>query len=619
MLSSLILLLACAAAPAQNGPAVDASARGGAYHQFLTGRLLESRGELEAAIEAYRRAATLDPASAEIPAELAALYARQNRAADAIAAAEQALRLDETNAQAHRILGTVHAALAEAATTTEGRTPGAPPRAANDHTAKAIAHLERALSLRPAQADLLLTLGRVYLADGKTDRAVELLADAWAEEPDSPDTALLLSHAYEMAGKHHEAIRTLEQVVEFEPRFYRGLLALADLYERRDRWREAADVYGRASAQQPRSLELMARHARALTHAGDLENAETAARRLMAAAPDDPRGPVALIQTLAARRDHRAVIEAGESALAKLRARGPLAPSATMLLVQLGLAYQETGAFARAIPVLEEARTLSGGSPVAESYLAQALLAAREPQRALDAIRAARANHAGDARLTRLEALALRRLNRATEGIALLERELNEQPDQLDAYVALAEEYAEARRFDAAVTVLERARARFPGDLSIPFQLGSVFERQGRVADAEQAFRTVLAKDPSHAPTLNYLGYMLAERGTRLEEAVTLVRRALDADPHNGAYLDSLGWAYFKLNRLDDAEPLLRRAGEQLVTNSVVQDHLGDVLFARGRVAEAISAWQRALSGDGESVDQAAITRKLEEAKRRSR
>lgn len=547
MVSAFILLLACASVSAQAPPH---AARAEAYHQFLAGRLLEARGELDAAIEAYRRAAVLDPTSAEIPAELAALYARQNRAADAIASAEDALRLDEANAQAHRILGTVHAALAEAATTSELRRPGTPARQANEHTAKAIAHLERALALRPAQPDLQLTLGRAYLTGGRADRAVELLADAWADEPNSPDTALLLAHAYEAAGRHDDAIGALRQFVQLEP--------------------------------------------------------------------DDPRGATALVQTLAARRDHRAVIETAEAALAKLRARGPLAPAATTLLVHLGFAYQETGAFARAIQLFEDARTLSARSAAAEAYLVQAYLAAYEPQRALDAARAARANHAGDVRFARLEAQALRRLKRSGDAIALLERGLREQPDELESYVALAEEYTDAGRFDAALVVLDRATARFPDSLSIPFQLGSIYERQGRVADAEQAFRRVLTKDPSHAPALNYLGYMLAERGTRLEEAVTLVRRALDVDPHNGAYLDSLGWAYFKMKRLDEAEPLLRKAGEQLVTNSVVQDHLGDLLFARGRVAEAIAAWQRALAGDGESIDPAAVTRKLDQAKRRS-
>ena len=81
---------------------------------------------------------------------------------------------------------------------------------------------------------------------------------------------------------------------------------------------------------------------------------------------------------------------------------------------------------------------------------------------------------------------------------------------------------------------------------------------------------------------------MLAERGERLDEAVSLVERALAIDPDNGSYLDSLGWALFKQKKVDQAEPLLRRAAEQAPNNSVVQDHFGDVLVggrqaARGR------------------------------------
>ena len=82
-------------------------------------------------------------------------------------------------------------------------------------------------------------------------------------------------------------------------------------------------------------------------------------------------------------------------------------------------------------------------------------------------------------------------------------------------------------------------------------------------------------------------------------------------------YLDSLGWAYFKLDRLDLAEPPLRAAGEQLQRNSVVQDHLGDLLVRLGRYSEAIEAWQRALDGDGEEVDSSAIEQKIDDTRRR--
>ena len=142
-------------------------------------------------------------------------------------------------------------------------------------------------------------------------------------------------------------------------------------------------------------------------------------------------------------------------------------------------------------------------------------------------------------------------------------------------------------------------------------------ERSDRFAEAEQAFRQILQRDPEHAATLNYLGYMLADRTDRLEESVDLLERAIEIDPHNGAYLDSLGWAYFKLDRLDLAETHLRQASEQMVWNSVIQDHLGDLLFRLERYAEAIDAWETALAGDGDDVESSTIQRKVEEARQR--
>jgi tetratricopeptide (TPR) repeat protein len=153
-----------------------------------------------------------------------------------------------------------------------------------------------------------------------------------------------------------------------------------------------------------------------------------------------------------------------------------------------------------------------------------------------------------------------------------------------------------------------------PVATGVLFQYGAMLERQARWADAERVFRQVLARDPDHAPTLNYLGYTLVERGGRLDEAVTLIKRAVALDPHNGAYLDSLGWAYFKQNQLDLAEPHLRAAAAQLPRDSAVQDHWGDLLAKRGRYAEAAEAWRRALAGDGEQIERQKIERKISDA-----
>jgi tetratricopeptide (TPR) repeat protein len=279
--------------------------------------------------------------------------------------------------------------------------------------------------------------------------------------------------------------------------------------------------------------------------------------------------------------------------------------------VQLGFAHLQLEAYDRAIAEFEQARAISPDDPSFEAYVIRAQIAGRLFAQAADRARQARLRHPDEFQLARLEAQARQQGGEPEEGIAILKEAVTRNADDPDAHVALAELYAGARRMDEAEAVLRTAGSAFPRDTSIPFQLGAVFEQQKRYAEAERAFREVLARDPRHAPALNYLGYMLADRGERLEESVELIQRALEIDPENGAYLDSLGWAYFKLNRLDLAEANLRKAGEQLRTSSVVQDHLGDVLARLGRHAEAIAAWERSLAGDGESIDRAAIQRKI--------
>src|SRR6476659_6926620 len=87
---------------------------------------------------------------------------------------------------------------------------------------------------------------------------------------------------------------------------------------------------------------------------------------------------------------------------------------------------------------------------------------------------------------------------------------------------------------------------------------GAMYERMNKLEPAEAEFRKVLKIDAENAGAMNYLGYMLADRNVRLPEALDLITKALDKDPGNGAYLDSLGWVYYKLGRLREAEENVR-------------------------------------------------------------
>jgi Flp pilus assembly protein TadD len=189
--------------------------------------------------------------------------------------------------------------------------------------------------------------------------------------------------------------------------------------------------------------------------------------------------------------------------------------------------------------------------------------------------------------------------------------------DDAASYLALAQGYSDANRGSQAVKTLQDAQIKFPGEPLIPFELGAVFDKQKRFSDAEATFRQLIAREPNDAQALNYLGYMLADRGERLDESVSLLERALKVEPDNGSYLDSLGWAYYKQGKLDQAADQLKRASEQLTANSVIQDHYGDVLFKMGRYDEAIAAWDRSIKGDGDSIDKTNIDKKIRSARQK--
>jgi tetratricopeptide (TPR) repeat protein len=131
-----------------------------------------------------------------------------------------------------------------------------------------------------------------------------------------------------------------------------------------------------------------------------------------------------------------------------------------------------------------------------------------------------------------------------------------------------------------------------------------------------------VASDPEHASALNYLGYMLADQNTKLEEALGYIKRAVDLDPTNGAYLDSLGWAYFRLGKYELAEDNLLKASQKINTDPTVHDHLGDLYQKTGRLKLAATNWERALiewnrtiAAEVDPADQTRVQKKLDSAK----
>ena len=214
-------------------------------------------------------------------------------------------------------------------------------------------------------------------------------------------------------------------------------------------------------------------------------------------------------------------------------------------------------------------------------------------------------------------ASAYEKLRQFDKAIAMLRQARTLSPVDPLVEIRLARSQQDAGNGDEAVRTLQAAVAKFPKEPAVKLSLASTLERERKYSDAEVIFRQMIAEDPKNADALNSFGYMLAERGQKLDEAVVFVQRALAIEPDNGAYLDTLGWAYYKQNRFEQAETPLRKAAAQLPTVSVIQDHLGDLLSKRGLLDEAIAAWQKALDGDGESISRSDIDDKIKSARQK--
>lgn len=411
--------------------------------------------------------------------------------------------------------------------------------------------------------------------------AVTALERARAQNAGDLGLDLTLARLYLAQHQAAKAVPLLRGIVDEQPGYAEGHLLLAQAQEESGALSDAIRTLEAATGARP-SFRASVQLASLYERQGRWLDAASAWGRALASNPDNS-------QVLARRA--AALINGGKAA----EARDLLAPSAAAADADPGLQYM----FGQA---QRQAGDLKGAEATA---------------------RALRTAHPGDPRGTYLLTQVYMAADRFQEVLGVLQPEIErlraagaEGRDQLPLMLSsqgLA--LQELHRSDEAIAALKEAVQLAPDDTSFRYQLGAIQDRAGRRDEAERTFRDLLAKDPLDANALNYIGYMLAEHGTRLDEAVDLIQRALKIEPGNPSFLDSLGWAYVQQGHLDLADQPLTDAASRLPNNSVVQDHLGDLRMRQKRPADAIAAWQKALAGDGDSIDRAAIEKKIAAAR----
>jgi Tfp pilus assembly protein PilF len=304
-------------------------------------------------------------------------------------------------------------------------------------------------------------------------------------------------------------------------------------------------------------------------------------------------------------------------------------PNALAILYeQLGHAYREQENYTAAIHTYEEMAKLGPDAQKrAEMMMIDTYRESHDLDRAIAETKKQLETSPKDATLTVALAMLYGEKSDTDTATKLLDGLLRGNDSDQEIYLNIAQVQERGKKYVQAEESAQKAEQMAHGSddkETVWFMLGAIYERQKKFDQAEQQFRKVLDVNPNNASVLNYYGYMLADRGVRLDEATSMIQRAVTQEPSNGAYLDSLGWAYYKQNKLDEAELTLRKALERESHDPTIRAHLGDVLAKQGRMELAVvewekslNEWHRSLPADLEEDKVAEVEKKLSQYKHR--
>lgn len=647
------------AAPQKSGVA---GKRAQSYYHFALGHLYEQSAEqygrpdlATQAIEQYKLAITGDPDSVFLQNSLAETYFNLGRIREAIETAQRILKSHPDDLSAHMLLGRVY--LRSLGDTASGQQPG-------PMLELAIGEFQKIVKLEPNKIDNHLLLGQLYTLKHDTSDAKVQFEEARRIDPGSEDVVLNLARLYSDQGNMAEAVSVLKNVPPDE-RTPKVEVALGAAYDQTKNPRLAILAYQQALNMQPDNLDAQRGLAEDLLSTGQIDAALKIFEGITAQDPDDAHSFLRLAEVermqghlhkAKAALDHAKALDPDSVEVhyneAMLdQAQGHLNEAATLLqqlatstqheneqytadeknnraifLDRLASVYRDQNKTSDAVNTYKEMIAL-GGSEAERGYQGEidayrdAKMFPQATQAAQQAVQALPKNVGLQLTL----AGELVDTGKVKDGVALAKAQLNGSRQDRAVWLTLAQIYTRQRKWKDASSAIDQAEklGNSPQDMELIYFLrGALQERQKHIDEAERQFRLALAIDPNNALALNYLGYMLADHGLKLNEALQLVEHAVRLDPENGAYLDSLGWVHYKLGQYAVAEQVLQRAIALMPSDPTVHDHLGEVYATTGHLQQAVLQWQNSLNdyansapADAEPADVNKVRKRLEKAK----
>ena len=641
-------------------PTIDHAA---SYYHYGLAKLYEeqavSSGRQDAAtqaIEQYKMALDADPNSRILQDGAANLYFRLGRIREAVSAAQDQITNHPDDVDAHLLLGHVYLR-----TLGDGQGPQA-----TQMLQAAIKEYETIVQLKPNDLDNRLLLGQLYGLDHDSVKAEEQYKAAQKIDPTNEDVVLDIAREYSEQGDLVRAAKVISDVPEGD-RTGRMDFALAALYDELKRPKDAATAYQAALEQDPGNTDAERGLAAALTASGQMEAAAKVNSQILQTDPQDPQALIRAGEIQRQKGDFEQALATFKKAEAQLsndndpeliynealtydglgrfdesikavkqlltitvspdgKYTDDAQRNRAALLQLLGTVARQAGNTDEAIGAYQQMQSLGGdyawrGADSEVDTYREAHQWTKALQVAADAAKAMPSNH--DVQLTYAQQLA--DAGKLDEGIKLAQAQLTGAPDDREVYFDLAEMDVRAKRWKDASHAFDQAAALAisPDDkVNLYYYRGDAALREKLYDEAELDFRRGLAIDPNNASIENDLGYMYADRGIKLDDAVTMLKKAVTADPQNYAFLDSLAWAYYKQGQYAMAEDYESKAAQRMTNDPTLLDHLGEIEARNGKLQQAIANWNKSLqeyssslAPDADPADVARVQHKLESAR----
>ena len=643
--------------PASSQPS---SPKASAYYHFSLGHMYEelaaaynNRSDyVNKAIENFRLAMKEDPSTGFLVEDIAELYRSSGRIREAVEEAQAALKANPDDLNARRVLGRIY---------TQQIGDAQANRIDENMVHKALDQYKAITDKDPKDVESLIMVGRLDRVLNSSVDAEAAFKKALVAEPENEDALTGLASVYSDRGDAKAASALLEKLAQSNPS-PRALVSLANNYELMKEYPLAVDAYKKALAMDPSRVELKSALAQDEALAGQYDDALKSYLELATENAQDPEPLARMAQIYEEQRkldDARRMMDKARAVdpdnieiryydVHLLADEGKLPEAAKELkevldstakknydttqrtsrarmMEELGVLYRKNDQVDQAVSEFRDVATLDPDSgPRAEAQIIDTYRQAKDYNKALQESDAAAKKYPDDRSLHAVRAEVYSDQNKPDAAIAELKKMLNGKDDR-EVYLQMADVYQKSHDFPHMAEVLDSAEklaTEKEDKNNIIFLRGAMYERQKKFDLAEKEFRRVLDDDPKNASAWNYLGYMLADQNTRLGEAQGYIQKALALDPDNYAYLDSLGWVYFRQNKLDDAEMQLSHSVQLMAKDPTIHDHLGDVYFKKGKLREAISQWQSSLKewdssapADVEPEEVAKVQKKLDGAR----